>query len=202
MKAAGHWSLHHAANNLYTSEGFHLQSARLASGQPCLSFRPIWWSYIHSFLTPSSFVTDLEGPFHTFLPLATMKSFFLNLTRAIATLSILSAAQAAHTNSSSGASCAAPVDNSFFSVVGVQGCGVQPRLELRDLEKDADLWNMFLMAMARFQAMDQNQKISYYQIAGIHGVPFKSWDNVSGVEQQHLMGYCKCWDLTRRSAKS
>lgn len=69
---------------------------------------------------------------------------------------------------------------------------MQPRLELRDLEKDAELWNMFLLSMARFQAMDQNQKISYYQIAGIHGVPFKSWDNVSGQEDQsHLMGYCE-----------
>lgn len=122
-----------------------------------------------------------------------MKSFLLHLTRATATLSILSTAQAALSNSSSGASCSAPVpDNSFFSVVGVQGCGVQPRLELRDLEKDAELWNMFLLSMARFQAMDQNQKISYYQIAGIHGVPFKSWDNVSGQEDQsHLMGYCE-----------
>ncbi|KAH7396791.1 hypothetical protein DE146DRAFT_763956 [Phaeosphaeria sp. MPI-PUGE-AT-0046c] len=119
-----------------------------------------------------------------------MKSFFLYLTQVTTTLSILSTSQAVLSNATSGPSCGAPIpDNSFFSVVGVQGCGVQPRLELRDLEKDTELWNMFLMAMVRFQAMDQNQKISYYQIAGIHGVPFKSWDDVQGQENQQKMGY-------------
>jgi tyrosinase len=52
--------------------------------------------------------------------------------------------------------------------VGVQGTGVQPRREIRDLEKDAELWNMYMLALSRFQAMDQREKISYYQVAGTH----------------------------------
>jgi tyrosinase len=96
-----------------------------------------------------------------------MKSFFLHLTRATPALFLLTTAHAA-ISSSSGPSCGAPVvDDSYFSVVGVQGTGVHPRQELRDLEKDTETWNMFLQALVRFQSMDQNEKTSYYQIAGI-----------------------------------
>jgi tyrosinase len=71
------------------------------------------------------------------------------------------------TNSTDGPSCGVPnTDDSFFSVVGVQGAGIYPRQELRELEKDTETWNIFLQAFARFQAMDQDEKISYFQIAG------------------------------------
>jgi tyrosinase len=101
-------------------------------------------------------------------------SFFSQLAWATATLSLLGTAHAA-SSTSGGASCAAPnADDSYFSVVGVQGTGVHPRQELRDLEKDTETWNMYLLALARFQAMDQNEKISYYQVAGM--TTFKSID--------------------------
>lgn len=78
---------------------------------------------------------------------------------------LLTQAQAA--SNSTGPSCSvAKADDSYFSVVGVQGTGVHPRQELRELEKDTALWNIFLQAFARFQAMDQSEKVSYYQIAG------------------------------------
>jgi tyrosinase len=96
-----------------------------------------------------------------------MKSFFSQFTWATATLSLLVPTHAA-SSSSSGPSCGAPkADDSYFSVVGVQGTGVHPRQEIRDLEKDTETWNIFLQAFARFQAMDQNEKISYYQVAGM-----------------------------------
>jgi tyrosinase len=95
-----------------------------------------------------------------------MKSFFSNFAGATATLSLLVTVQAA-LNSSSGASCGAPnVDDSYFSVVGVQGTGVHPRQEIRDLEKDTETWNLYIQALARFQAMDEKGKTSYYQISG------------------------------------
>lgn len=80
-------------------------------------------------------------------------------------ISLLMQAQAAF--NSTGPSCSvAQADDSYFSVVGVQGTGVHPRQEIRELEKDTALWNIFLQAFARFQAMDQSEKVSYYQIAG------------------------------------
>jgi hypothetical protein len=102
-----------------------------------------------------------------FFRLVTMKSFFSQFTWATATLSLLAHTQAA-SNSSNGASCGVhKADDSYFSVVGVQGTGVHPRQDIRDLEKDTETWNMFLQALARFQAMDQDEKVSYYKVAGM-----------------------------------
>jgi tyrosinase len=96
-----------------------------------------------------------------------MKSLFLHIASATTTFSLLNTAHAVPSNSSGPVCGAAIVDDSYFSVVGVQGTGVHPRQELRDLEKDTETWNMFVQALVRFQAMDQNEKISYYQIAGM-----------------------------------
>lgn len=59
-------------------------------------------------------------------------------------------------------------DNAYFSVLGVKGLvdGTHPRVEIRELEKDEDKWNLFLLGMWRFQNMNQKDKLSYYQIAG------------------------------------
>lgn len=58
----------------------------------------------------------------------------------------------------------------IFSVLGIAGLGdttIHPRLEIRDLEKNyPDQWNIFLLGLQRFQAIDQDDKLSYFQIAG------------------------------------
>ena len=58
----------------------------------------------------------------------------------------------------------------IFSVLGIAGLGVSsihPRLEIRDLEKNhPDQWNVFLLGLQRFQAVSQDDKLSYFQIAG------------------------------------
>jgi hypothetical protein len=117
------------------------------------------------FLCASShftFFLGLEDPSSSFR-LVTMRSFFSGLIGITALLSL-----SANVLASDGASCAAyiPDDNSYFSVVGVQGTGVHPRQDIRELEKDTETWNLFLQALARFQAMDQDKKLSYYQVAG------------------------------------
>lgn len=41
------------------------------------------------------------------------------------------------------------------------------RREMRDLEKNyPDQWNLYLLALSEFQAIDENEQLSYYQIAG------------------------------------
>lgn len=65
----------------------------------------------------------------------------------------------------------------FFSILGVRGLGdssIHPRLEIRELEKNADQWNVYLLGLNRFQQMNQTDKLSYYQIAG------KSYIQISG----------------------
>jgi tyrosinase len=121
---------------------------------------------VTSSLSPSFFASfDLEDLSILSRP-ATMKSFASLLAGSTALLSFISSAQAAF-NVTDGPSCSAPKpDDSYFSVVGVQGTGVHPRQELRDLQQDKELWNLFILAFYRFQAMDQDEKISYFQIAG------------------------------------
>jgi hypothetical protein len=130
-----------------------------------LSFSP---SDIHSFvlqLVAFSFFQILKIHFILYRQ-ATMKSFFSSLAGCVTFLSLLASTQAA-SNSTNGLSCGvAKPDDSYFSVIGVQGTGVHPRQELRELEKDTELWNIFLQAFTRFQGMSQDEKISYYQIAG------------------------------------
>lgn len=65
----------------------------------------------------------------------------------------------------------------------------QPRLEIRQLEQNADQWNLFLLAMQDFKGMDQAPIDSYYSISEIHGVPNVPWDGVQGV-QGGGVGYC------------
>jgi len=56
--------------------------------------------------------------------------------------------------------------SSLTPVTGITEFGVQPRLEIRQLEQNADQWNIYLLGLARFQATNQSDKLSYYQIAG------------------------------------
>ncbi|PVI00309.1 Di-copper centre-containing protein [Periconia macrospinosa] len=79
---------------------------------------------------------------------------------------------------------------SYYAITGAKG-GVQPRIEIRELEKaGGEMWNLFLLAIAEFKAMDQDIIDSYYQIAGIHGMPWENWDGVEGLNPSPNSGYC------------
>ncbi|KAF1920346.1 common central domain of tyrosinase-domain-containing protein [Ampelomyces quisqualis] len=51
-----------------------------------------------------------------------------------------------------------------------------PRLEIRQLKNNADQWNLYLLGMERFMAKDKGDTLSFYQIAGLHGRPFTTWN--------------------------
>lgn len=80
--------------------------------------------------------------------------------------------------------------NPTVSVTGITAFGVQPRLEIRQLEQNTDQWNIFLLGLARFQQTDQSNLTSYYQIAGIHGRPYSPWDDVQPFPGNNNPGYC------------
>lgn len=42
----------------------------------------------------------------------------------------------------------------------------QPRLEIRDLHKDKDLWSLYILAVSWMQYTSQDSPFSWYQIAG------------------------------------
>jgi tyrosinase len=39
-------------------------------------------------------------------------------------------------------------------------------MEIRDMQKNDDLFNLYLLGLNRFQQVPQDQMLSYYQIAG------------------------------------
>lgn len=53
-----------------------------------------------------------------------------------------------------------------IAITGAADGGQYPRLEIRDLQKNSDQWNLFLLAIEHFQAKDKNDPLSWYQIAG------------------------------------
>jgi tyrosinase len=57
----------------------------------------------------------------------------------------------------------------FFVVHGIEEGGIQPRLNVRDLASKPEykeIWTLYLLALQRLQAMDQTDKLSFYQVAG------------------------------------
>lgn len=64
------------------------------------------------------------------------------------------------------------MESGYYPVTGVQSGlrsngSIPYRLEIRELQKDGDLWNLYLLGLERLQATEQSDKLSWYQIAGM-----------------------------------
>ncbi|KXH27737.1 hypothetical protein CSIM01_11574 [Colletotrichum simmondsii] len=61
---------------------------------------------------------------------------------------------------------------------GFEGKEPPVRLELRDMAKhQPDQFTLFLLGLERFKNVPEDQPLSYFQIAGIHGRPALKWPN-------------------------
>lgn len=40
-------------------------------------------------------------------------------------------------------------------------------------------WTLMVLALNRFKALDVDQKLSYFQVAGIHAYPLQPWDGAA-----------------------
>ncbi|OAA61176.1 putative domain, di-copper centre [Niveomyces insectorum RCEF 264] len=67
---------------------------------------------------------------------------------------------------------------------------IAARPEIRQLETNPDLWTLYLLGLSMMQYTDQSQLLSYYQIAGIHGVPWVEWNGVAATPGNENTGYC------------
>ncbi|KAI9835969.1 MAG: hypothetical protein M1837_003559 [Sclerophora amabilis] len=84
---------------------------------------------------------------------------------------------------------------SSFGITGAQGGrgsngSVPFRLEIRQLQRNPDQWNLYLLGLDRLQSVDQRELLSHYQMAGIHGRPFRPWDDVQATAGEESSGYC------------
>ncbi|RCI09471.1 hypothetical protein L249_3652 [Ophiocordyceps polyrhachis-furcata BCC 54312] len=64
------------------------------------------------------------------------------------------------------------------------------RLEIRQMRVDQHRWDLFVLSLSMLQTADQNDPLSWYQIAGIHGVPFQPWNGVLAAPGASESGYC------------
>ncbi|KXJ95839.1 hypothetical protein Micbo1qcDRAFT_192748 [Microdochium bolleyi] len=55
---------------------------------------------------------------------------------------------------------------------------------------DKDSWTLYLLALNWLQYTSQDSKLSYYQLAAIHGAPGLTWDSVEPVPGSEKVGYC------------
>lgn len=75
-------------------------------------------------------------------------------------------------------------------VTGAPGA-TRPRYEIRQLQSGfSKQYDLFIQAMTQFQAQPQSSQTSYYQIAGIHGVPRQNYDGVGKCASCSADGYC------------
>lgn len=87
----------------------------------------------------------------------------------------------------------AVVAGQTIAITGVQNGVVSPRLEIRQLQQNSEMFNIYLLALGALQQIDSSDNLSYYQIAGIHGMPFQAWDGVqqcSTCADDGWGGYC------------
>ncbi|KIH90271.1 tyrosinase precursor [Sporothrix brasiliensis 5110] len=82
-------------------------------------------------------------------------------------------------------------------VVGVSNginnsTGQRPsRININDLYNEAGPhWDLYVQALDMFQRDDMTEIESYYQIAGIHGLPFLPWNGVNQTTGGANSGYC------------
>lgn len=71
------------------------------------------------------------------------------------------------------------------------GGSVPLRREIRDLQRNfPDQFNLYVLGLQHLQGLDENQLTSFYQIAGIHGLPYKPWNGVgSNTDWQRSSGF-------------
>lgn len=75
---------------------------------------------------------------------------------------------------------------------GTDGHGhYPPRKEFRNFVKDGDHLRLYVRALQKLQSFDMEEKLGWFQIAGLHGEPFKPWMESSQRSSSDLWGgYC------------
>lgn len=93
-------------------------------------------------------------------------------------------------------------------VRGDGGPDIRVRQEIRQLEQDQDVWNLYILALSMMQFTDQSEPTSWYGITGlryhlafcasiltaaypgIHGMPHQTWGGVAPTPGNKDTGYC------------
>lgn len=79
----------------------------------------------------------------------------------------------------------------FTPVTGAVSGGIVLRKKIQQLQsEDPDVFNMFLWSLYMMQRVSETEPLSYYQIAGIHGLPHIPWGEAPRDDHDPDYGYC------------
>ncbi|KXN83343.1 Polyphenol oxidase 2 [Leucoagaricus sp. SymC.cos] len=78
---------------------------------------------------------------------------------------------------------------SLVATVGPTG-GIKNRLDIVDFVKDEKFLTLYVRALQAIQARDQHSWVSFFQVAGIHGLPFTEWAKEQPSLSPYQAGYC------------
>ncbi|KAF9447414.1 tyrosinase [Macrolepiota fuliginosa MF-IS2] len=78
---------------------------------------------------------------------------------------------------------------SLIATVGPTG-GVKNRLDIVEFVKNEKFCTLYVRALQAIQAREQHAYESFFQLAGIHGLPFTEWAKERPSVDPYLAGYC------------
>ncbi|KAA8563987.1 hypothetical protein EYC84_011986 [Monilinia fructicola] len=93
------------------------------------------------------------------------------------------------------------IQASYYPVGGVhtgvnEKTGARPaRRDILDLQNDVPTWSLYIQALIAFQQVPEDDSLSWFQIAGIHGRPYYSWGDVNWNPDAPKIGYCTHGDV-------
>lgn len=64
------------------------------------------------------------------------------------------------------------------------------RQEIHTLLANPKMRNLYILGMERFQKRNENDPKSWYQVAGIHGRPYRPWNGETDKNGKGNFGYC------------
>ncbi|KAJ5833967.1 tyrosinase [Penicillium riverlandense] len=69
---------------------------------------------------------------------------------------------------------------------------IYARQEIHDLYKDKGQWQLYLLGLRKWYDIPADHPLSYFQIAGIHGMPYKQWneEETQKIGLNETIGYC------------
>ncbi|KAK2760393.1 hypothetical protein FQN54_002463 [Arachnomyces sp. PD_36] len=79
----------------------------------------------------------------------------------------------------------------FTPVTGVQNGVVESRLPIGQLRaQQPDTFNMFVLALERLMQFPEDRELSWFKLAGIHGLPYEPWQYGPESTANPGLGYC------------
>nr|AAX44240.1 tyrosinase [Trametes sanguinea]AAX46018.1 tyrosinase [Trametes sanguinea] len=84
---------------------------------------------------------------------------------------------------------------SHFIVTGpvggqTEGAPAPNRLEINDFVKNEEFFSLYVQALDIMYGLKQEELISFFQIGGIHGLPYVAWSDAGADDPAEPSGYC------------